>query len=284
VKPRLTDFAHNVYSQAGEDGILKAVFEHIGAQSRVCIEFGAWDGLTLSNTAQFWRNGWRAILIEGARDRYPSLARNARGYDCLCLNHMVRPDGEDALETLLRRHRQVDPVDLLVIDVDGDDYHILSGLQSLRPRVVCCEYNPTMPCDSLLVGRPGDSLGCSARALVARAEQMGYALVAMTAVNCIFVLAKESAAFKEFETGLEALFPAANLITLITTFDGRYMLSREPPYGLTAPHHGGSDQGSAFEVPETLVQAFATRVSLLWRRACISIALRTSGRDRTAKT
>ncbi len=105
---------------------------------------------------------------------------------------------------------------------------------------------------------------------------MGYGLLAMTAVNCVFVLANELAAFHEFETRFEALFPAANLVTLITTFDGRYMLSREPPYGLTAPHHGGFDQGIAFEVQETVAQKLATRLSLLWRRALTSFALRLS--------
>jgi hypothetical protein len=276
VKPRLGDFAHDVHSQAGEDGILRAVFDRIGVRSRVCIEFGAWDGLYLSNAAQFWRSGWRAILIEAAPDRYSSLVRNTLGYDCLCLNHMVRPDGEDALEPLLRRHGQDGPVDLLVIDVDGDDYHIFSALQTLRPRVVCCEYNPTIPGDSDLVGRRGDALGCSARALVARAEEMGYGLVAMTAVNCVFVLANELPAFNELETRFESLFPAANLVTLITTYDGRFMLSREPPYGLTAPHHGGSDQGIAFEVQETLAQKLATHLSQLWLGARTSLALRLS--------
>jgi hypothetical protein len=277
MRPRLSDFAHNVHSQAGEDGILRAIFDRIGVRSHVCIEFGAWDGLHLSNTAQFWRDGWRAILIEAAPDRYSSLVRNTGGYDCLCLQHMVRPDGDDALEPLLMRHGQYGHVDLLVIDVDGDDYHIFSGLQTLRPRVVCCEYNPTIPGDLVLVGRRGDALGCSARALVSRAQMMGYALVAMTAVNCLFVVAEERAAFEGFETRFEALFPTANLVTLITTQDGRYLLSREPPYGITAPHSGGFDQGTAFEVRETWAQWLATRLSLPWWRARTAIALRLSG-------
>ena len=66
MKPRLSDFAHDLHSQAGEDGILQAIFDRSGVRSRVCIEFGAWDGLHLSNTAQFWRNGWPGILIEAA--------------------------------------------------------------------------------------------------------------------------------------------------------------------------------------------------------------------------
>jgi hypothetical protein len=281
VKARLSDFAHDVHSQAGEDGILRAIFDRIGVRSRVCIEFGAWNGLHLSNTAQFWRNGWRGILIEAAPDRYSALVRNTAGYDCLCLNRFVRPDGDEALEPLLRRHGHAGPVDLLVIDVDGDDYHIFSGLKTLRPRVVCCEYNPTIPGDLVLVGRRGDGMGCSARALVARAEEMGYALVSMTAVNCLFVIGDEFAALQEFETRFEALFPVANLVSVITTYDGRYCLSRKPPYGMTSPHRGGLDQGIGFEVRETWSQFVATRLSMLWQRTRTALSLRLSRVRRT---
>ena len=132
MKPRLTDFARNVYSQAGEDGILEAIFERIGMQSRVCIEFGAWDGLHLSNTALFWHSGWRAVLIEASPDRFRSLLQNTSGYDCLCLNQMVTPEGHNALESLLNRNGVDGPADLLVIDVDGDDRRAFFGEQQRR--------------------------------------------------------------------------------------------------------------------------------------------------------
>jgi hypothetical protein len=281
MRQRLGDFAKNVYSQSGEDGILAAIFERIGAGSRCCIEFGAWDGLHLSNTALLWKSGWRAILIEAAVDRHAALIRNTAGFDCLCLNQLLTPDGEGALEQVLARHGCHGTVDLLSIDVDGDDYHILSGLRTLRPRVLCCEYNPTIPEEMVLVGRRGDGLGCSARALVARADEMGYALVSMTSVNCIFVRREEaSSLLTSFETQLEALFPRENLVTLITTFDGRYLLNRKPPYGMTMPHRDGFDEGACFEIRETWLEFAATRLSLLWQRARTSISLRL---DRTRR-
>lgn len=213
----------------------------------MCVEFGAWDGLYLSTTAQFWRNGWRGVLIEAAKDRYADLVRNTAGYDCLCINRYVRPDGDDALDPMLKRHGFEGEVDLLVIDVDGDDYHIFSGLK-LRPRVICCEFNPTIPPHLSLVGKVGDSMGCSAKALVELAGEMGYGLVAMTPVNCIFVRNDELHAFREYETRIEALFPTGGLTFAITTYDGRYLLSRRPPYGTTVPHRGGFDTGSGYEI------------------------------------
>ena len=70
---------------------------------------------------------------------------------------------------------------------------------------------------------------------MARAEEMGCTSVSMTAVNCLFVIGNGRTALREFEIRFEALFPVANLVSVITTYDGRYYLSRKPPYGMTSP-------------------------------------------------
>jgi hypothetical protein len=188
----------------------------------------------------------------------------------------VTPEGHNALESVLERNGFDGPVDLLVIDVDGDDYQIFAGLKRLRPRVVCVEFNPTIPVDMAIVGRTGDGLGCSAKALVMRAEEMGYVLAAMTSVNCVFVRAGEAQMLTGFETSLTALFPASNLVCLITTYDGRYLLSRKPPYGLSVPHDGRLNEGVGVRVTETWIQWVATRVSVLWRRGQASLVYRVS--------
>lgn len=282
-RPRLSDLARNVHSQDGEDGILEAVFSRIGATSRTCVEFGAWDGLHLSNTAVFWQSGWRAVLIEADADRYKAMVSNTAGHDCLCLQHHVTPSGPGSLEAVLTRHGRTEDPDLLVIDVDGDDYHIFAGLEGVRPRVVCCEYNPTIPAHAMLIGRQGDGFGCSARALVALAEDRGYVLVAMTSVNCIFVRREHASEFAGFETRLDALFPSSHLISLVTSYDGRYLLSARPPYGMTRPHRGGLLVGEAFEVEQTPLERLANRLALLWRRGRVSLAWRVFGIRRAGR-
>ena len=50
----LNGFARNVYSQFGEDGILEELFSRFPAprdRNSFCVEFGAWDGIHLSNCA-----------------------------------------------------------------------------------------------------------------------------------------------------------------------------------------------------------------------------------------
>jgi FkbM family methyltransferase len=50
------------YSQHGEDSYIKNLFP--GKNNGVCIEIGAYDGISLSNTKHFEEIGWRALCIE----------------------------------------------------------------------------------------------------------------------------------------------------------------------------------------------------------------------------
>ena len=63
----LEDYEASVYSQCGEDGVLGRIFDVIGSRSRYFVEFGAWDGQHLSNTANLRLNhGWQGLLMEGS--------------------------------------------------------------------------------------------------------------------------------------------------------------------------------------------------------------------------
>ena len=63
----LNDFRNNIYSQNGEDGIIDQINKLLGFNNNSnywCVEFGAWDGVHLSNTYNLVRNGWNAVYIE----------------------------------------------------------------------------------------------------------------------------------------------------------------------------------------------------------------------------
>ena len=72
----LLEHKRDVYSQCGVDGVIAKCLEIVPARDRWCVEFGAWDGLHLSNTANLILNdGYSAVRL----DLRPSaLAQGAR--------------------------------------------------------------------------------------------------------------------------------------------------------------------------------------------------------------
>ena len=46
----LGKYRKNLYSQYGEDGIIAKIFDILDIKSGYVCEFGAWDGIHLSNT------------------------------------------------------------------------------------------------------------------------------------------------------------------------------------------------------------------------------------------
>ena len=103
----LLDHAANVYSQAGEDGVLAKVLEVIGASTKWCVEFGAWDGKYLSNTYNLIESqGFSAVMIEGSAKRHRDLVATFRDNPrVIPLHAFVGFTAQDGLDAILARRR-----------------------------------------------------------------------------------------------------------------------------------------------------------------------------------
>jgi hypothetical protein len=221
----LLEHAANVHSQAGEDGILGKVLEVIGAPTRWCVEFGAWDGKYLSNTYNLIANHeFSAVMIEGSTKRYRDLVAafndNPR---VIALNAFVGFTAADGLDTILAKTSIPVDFDVLSIDIDGNDYHVWSAVTHYRPRVVVIEYNPTVP-NAVDFVQPADmqvNQGASLSAQARLGKSKGYELVAVTEHNCIFVRAELFPAFGIEDNSIAALRPNENMVTYVFNgFDG----------------------------------------------------------------
>lgn len=90
-----------------------------------------------------------------------------------------------------------DEIDLLSIDIDGNDYYIWEAINVISPRVVCIEYNSKFvpPIKWAIEYNPehiwdgSDYQGTSLAALVELSVQKGYQLVGcnLNGVNAFFV-------------------------------------------------------------------------------------------------
>ncbi|MEL7117232.1 MAG: hypothetical protein AAGP08_16885 [Pseudomonadota bacterium] len=192
----LLNHRKNVHSQTGEDGILLQIFKRMAIPKapRWCVEFGAWDGLRGSNTANLILNyGWNGVLIEGNEAKYNAMVKNYKGIDRAYLfNEIidVTPGaGTNTIEAVLARTPIPEDLDMISIDIDSNDYYVWEGMKTYRPKVVVIEMNPNIPNDVVFVQDPDVTLnqGCSLRALVELGKEKGYELVAATEFNGIFV-------------------------------------------------------------------------------------------------
>jgi hypothetical protein len=221
----LFDFASNVTSQKGEDGVLAKILEVLEVRSGWCVEFGAWDGKHLSNTYNLIANaGFSAVLIEGGEKRFKDLvATFGTNPKVIALNEFVGFTPADSLDVILARTPIPLDFDVLSIDIDGNDYHVWKAVTRYRPKVVVIEFNPTIPTAVEFV-QPADmgvNQGTSIRSMCQLGKEKGYELVAATDYNCFFVRSEDFAKFGIEDNSVEALRPNEDLVTYIFNgFDG----------------------------------------------------------------
>jgi hypothetical protein len=191
---KLLDYQKNIYSQNGEDGIIEKIISLLPATDKWCVEFGAWDGTYLSNSFNLIENhGYSAVLIEADRGKFLKLHRkNQTKENIVVLNKLVGLKENNGLDFILADTVITKNFDFLSIDVDGNDFHIWKNISEYRPKIVCIEYNPTIPTEVEFI-QPADlsiSQGSSLSSLVTLAKEKNYELIAVTSCNAIFVTAE----------------------------------------------------------------------------------------------
>lgn len=196
---RLERHGYKVWSQNDEDGILAEIFRRIGAVSRTFVEFGVSDGREC-NSLKLLVEGWRGLWMESGAASCAAIRRVfaaplAEGRLELKETSVTAENIDGLLAGA--RAAAAGELDLLSIDIDGNDYHVLKSIRSVRPRVIVIEYNgkfpPPMdvvpPYDPAHRWDGTDYAGSSLQAIAGLAGRRGYRLVGtnLTGANAFFV-------------------------------------------------------------------------------------------------
>jgi len=178
------------YSQNEEDGIILFIFSLIGTTNKKAVEIGVGDG-TECNTANLIINhGWTALLFDGDR---ANVLRGQEFY-ARCPDTWVFPPTfvhawieMENVNQLIRDNRFQGEIDLLSIDIDGNDYWVWKAIDCIQPRVVVVEchniWGPeravTIPYrrDFNKFNLHPDYSGASLAAFVKLGREKGYRLV-----------------------------------------------------------------------------------------------------------
>ena len=178
------------HSQSGEDGVLAQILANLPSRDHWCVEFGAWDGTHLSASRHLIEQGYSAVLIEGSKERFSQLQTLYKSNPRITTRcHFVGWTPENKLDFLLSDTPIPDDFDFLSIDIDGNDYHVWNAISHYRPKVVCIEFNPTIPTEVSFVQDRDPSVqhGSSLLALVELGKTKGYELVSVLTFNAYFV-------------------------------------------------------------------------------------------------
>lgn len=179
----LLAYRNNVNSQNGEDGILAEILMRLNIGDGWFCEFGAWDGVHLSNSYALACKGWRGVYIEGDEAKYQDLLHTCAKFPPGALypiSAFVHESEEGrTLDALLSTTPIPAEFEVLSIDIDSSDYHIWKSLLSYRPKIVIVEVNSTIP--TPIVAIHGEEVsGSSFQAMANLAQEKGYTPVCHT--------------------------------------------------------------------------------------------------------
>lgn len=196
----LSRFAKFFTSQHGEDGIIAAIFAICLPQNMWCVEVGAADGKTISNTYPLIRKGWKAILIEKAYETlkdgilfsgYRKMLENHNGNPhVFCLNAELTRDNFDTLLSQYKEFGLPYKFDFLSLDIDSFDAEVWDNLIAYRPNLICIECDESITDSSVIsydLNRPNGYNAASIGYLNQIAQRKGYDFICAEVCNAFYI-------------------------------------------------------------------------------------------------
>ncbi len=125
----LSQYEKSIYSENGEDGILAKVFQVVHPTTQFCVEVGAYDGFTHSDTFLLRAQGWKSILFD-------------RRFETPKFNLHKEFINAENVDQIFEKYNVPLEFDLLCIDVDYNDFYVWKALDpKYHPAVVMIRYN-----------------------------------------------------------------------------------------------------------------------------------------------
>lgn len=199
--PKLDETGMRVFSGTDDDGRLLFIFAVLGFKNRICIDIGSSDGLN-SNCANLLLNfGFTGLLIDGD----PANIAEARAYFSHHPDTALHPPAccaarvtVENIDRLISEAGLSGEIDLLSVDIDGNDFWIWKAVTQVQPRVVIIETHIEFGRRNIVVpydpnysypGRHPQYHGASPAAMIELGRQKGYRLAGTNnyGFNFIFI-------------------------------------------------------------------------------------------------
>ena len=190
----LHEVEFRVYSQFGDDGIIQWLVAQLPSLPRRFVEFGVEDYSESNTRFLMVSRNWSGLVMDGSPGNIARL--RARKwfwrYGLTAQAHFLTRENVDAL---IAEWAGREPVGLLHIDVDGNDYWLWEAVQCISPGIVIMEFNAVFGADRAITipyapdfrrfdaHHSGQYAGASLAALTHLAGLKGYALIGINSAG-----------------------------------------------------------------------------------------------------
>ena len=223
-KEKMRNRECQVFSQNGEDGLLLYILSQVGISNKTFVEFGMETGreCNLANLAINF--GWNGLFMDGgekniasARKYYQSIGR----FETEEINIQQCFVTTKNINSAITNFGITGEIDVLSIDIDGNDYWIWQSIDCINPRLAIVEYNASFGSErSITVNydpafsryqkhRSGWYHGASLSALTKLGKEKGYQLVCADSKGCNAFFVRNDVIKGDLEeiTPAEAFYP-----------------------------------------------------------------------------
>jgi hypothetical protein len=193
------------YSQNGEDGILLFIFSLVGTTNKKVVEISVGNGMECNAANLIINHGWRGLLFDGSEETIAVAKNFYKKHKDTWISPPTLVSAwitRDNVDQLISSHGFSGEIDLLSIDIDGNDYWIWKAIECIEPRVVVLEHNSLWGADRAITIPYQENFvadmtarvyysGASLPAFVKLGHEKGYRLVGVQRLgfNAFFVRA-----------------------------------------------------------------------------------------------
>jgi hypothetical protein len=189
----LLDYRKNITSHHGENGMILTLIDKLNLKNGLALEVGAYDGVVRSNICPLRDMEWNLLYIEGDNDNYKQLKENMINYsNVICECSFINLIEGTRLDDIIRKHWSDKEVDIISLDIDGNDYWIWESME-INPRLMIIEFNRDLGESVAMKYKEGFKYvggkvwGSSALALTKLAKKKGYDLIGIRKDTLFFI-------------------------------------------------------------------------------------------------
>ena len=137
---KINDHELKIFSQFGEDGIIDFLIKKLDLKNKTFIEFGVEDYEESNTRFLLEARNWKGLIIDSSKIFIDTIKKKDYFWrnNLKAINAFVTVDN---INNLIKDNFHFKNLDLMSIDIDGNDYWVWKAITICKPAIVIIEYN-----------------------------------------------------------------------------------------------------------------------------------------------